>query len=70
MYCYLQSEPGLWTVGFYDPRGQWHAESDHPSWEAASARCHYLNGGVRAQDDDREAIAEGDYRYYRPRSDA
>ena len=45
MYVYIQSEPGLWTVGFYDPSGKWHAESDHESQEAAGNRVHYLNGG-------------------------
>ena len=44
-YVYIKSEPGLWTVGFYDPSGKWHAESDHESSEAAANRVHYLNGG-------------------------
>lgn len=42
-YVYLQSEPGLYTVGFYDPSGKWHSESDHESTEEASKRVHYLN---------------------------
>jgi len=45
MYVYLQSEPNLWTVGFYDPHGEWMPESDHDTSEDAAARCHYLNGG-------------------------
>lgn len=45
MYVYLNSEPGLWTVGHYAPDGQWHPESDHDTTDAAAARCHYLNGG-------------------------
>lgn len=45
MYVYLQSEPALFTVGFYDPAGTWHPESDHPSREAAAARVAWLNGG-------------------------
>jgi hypothetical protein len=44
-YVYIQSELGLWTVGFYDPSGKWQPESDHDSKEAAANRVHYLNGG-------------------------
>lgn len=44
MYVYIQSEPGLWTVGFYDPAGLWHSESDHSSKEEAAARVALLNG--------------------------
>jgi hypothetical protein len=45
MYVYVLSEPGLWTVGFYAPDGQWHPESDHTSEKSAAERVHYLNGG-------------------------
>jgi len=45
MYVYIQSEPGLWTVGFYKPDGTWEPESDHASREAAAERVHWLNGG-------------------------
>lgn len=45
MYVYLRPEPGLWTVGFYDPEGYYHPESDHDNHEEAAARVHYLNGG-------------------------
>jgi hypothetical protein len=45
MYVYIQSEPVLWTVGFYAPNGEWNAESDHSSTEAAAQRVHWLNGG-------------------------
>lgn len=44
-YVYIRSEPWLYTVGFYDPAGKWHPESDHETAEAAAARVHYLNGG-------------------------
>ena len=44
-YVYQRSEPGLWTVGYYDPDGNWHSESDHDSTEKAAERVHYLNGG-------------------------
>ncbi len=45
MYVYIKSEPNLWTVGFYDPQGEWHPDSDHDSREKAAERVHYLNGG-------------------------
>ena len=44
MYVYIQSEPGLWTVGFYDPTGAWQPESDRTTPEAAAARVAWLNG--------------------------
>jgi hypothetical protein len=48
MYKYIQSEPGLWTVGFYDPQGKWVPESDHTSTVAAAQRVNYLNGQLVA----------------------
>jgi hypothetical protein len=45
MWVYRQTEPALWTVGFYRPDGGWEAESDHGSADEAAARVHYLNGG-------------------------
>ena len=50
MYVYRQTEPGLWTVGFYKPNGEWMAESDHPTKEAAARHVHYLNGGDPRQE--------------------
>ena len=44
MWVYIESEPGLWTVGFYDPSGEWHPDSDHTSRESAGKRVAYLNG--------------------------
>lgn len=52
-WIYFQSEiagkdfcvVNLWTVGFYDPSGKFHPESDHSTKEEAAARVHYLNGG-------------------------
>lgn len=45
MYVYIQSEPNLWTAGFYDPKGKWQPESDHDTKEQAAERVHWLNGG-------------------------
>lgn len=46
MYVYIQSEPSLWTVGFYSPDGEWMSESDHGNKEDAANRVHWLNGGT------------------------
>jgi len=45
-YVYIRSEPGLYTVGFYSPDGEWHPESDYCSSDEAARRVHYLNGGA------------------------
>lgn len=44
-WIYIQSEPSLFTVGFYKPNGEWESESDHVTREQAANRVHYLNGG-------------------------
>lgn len=44
-WVYIKTEPQLWTVGFYDPHGEYQTDSDHSSPQAAAARVHYLNGG-------------------------
>jgi hypothetical protein len=44
-YVYIQSEPNLWTVGFYNPAGEFQPESDHADALTAAARVNYLNGG-------------------------
>lgn len=44
-YVYRRSEPGLWTVGFYDPDGKFQTDSDHGVREEAAARVAFLNGG-------------------------
>jgi len=36
----------VYTVGFYDPTGAWHPDSDWATGEEAAARVHYLNGGT------------------------
>ena len=66
MYVYLKSEPGLWTVGFYDPVGFWHSESDHCSTADAAQRVAWLNGSGRAStrpDPMSQALNEGDGAY-------
>lgn len=44
-WVYVQSEPGLFTVGFYSPDGKWHSDSDHRTRTEATERVHWLNGG-------------------------
>lgn len=56
MYVYIKSEPQLYTVGFYDPAGKWHAESDHGTREAAAERVHWLNGGRDEEIDEADAM--------------
>lgn len=48
MYVYIQTErnPDLFTVGFYDPNGKWHPESDHSTREEAAHRTRVLNFGI------------------------
>ncbi len=43
-WVYIRSEPGLWTVGFYDPTGKFHPDSDHDNRQEAGDRVAYLNG--------------------------
>lgn len=53
-YVYVESEHNLYTVGFYDPSGKWHPDSDHDSTESAASRVHYLNGGDGQQEKELE----------------
>jgi len=47
MYVYrdCRRDAGVYVVGFYDPSGEWHPESDWDTSEEAAARVAYLNGG-------------------------
>ena len=45
MFVYLKTEPQLWSVGFYQPDGKFHAVEDFSRQEEAAKRVHYLNGG-------------------------
>ena len=51
MYVYIQSEPNLYTVGFYDPTGRWQPDSDHSDREEAAKRVHYLNGNAQSDNE-------------------
>jgi hypothetical protein len=53
-YVYIRSEPGLWTVGFYED-GDWTPESDHDSKDDAAERVAYLNGDEAADSAERLA---------------
>lgn len=51
MYVYIESEPGLWTVGHYRPNragmgADFVSESDHETQVSAARRVNYLNGGT------------------------
>ena len=43
-YVYIESEPSLYTVGFYKSE-KFVPESDHHTIQAAAERANYLNGG-------------------------
>lgn len=57
MFVYIQSEPRLWTVGHYNPNGDFEPETDWSSAHEAAARVHWLNGGEGAGDDEIAYIA-------------
>lgn len=42
IWVYVRSEPGLYTVGFYDPQGKWHPDSDYNDSNQAAKRVHYF----------------------------
>jgi len=45
MWVYERTEPGVYTVGYYDPDGKWHTDADYATREEAAKMVHYLNGG-------------------------
>jgi hypothetical protein len=63
-WTYLRSEPALWTVGFHDPNGTWHPDSDHGSDEAAAQRVHWLNGGSVPEQETRPEYTERTARFW------
>lgn len=54
MWVYLDTESNLYTVGFYDPDGNWHPESDHNSSEEAAKRVAFLNGSCKCNCKDKD----------------
>ena len=68
MWVYINSEPGLWTVGFYSPDGKWHTDADYGDRDKARERVAWLNGGspiprsISPEDFDRLVLAMGDTR--------
>lgn len=42
-------EDRLWTVGYEDAKGKWHASFDYATDEEAKSAIHYLNGGCTKQ---------------------
>jgi hypothetical protein len=44
-WVYQQTEPGLYTVGYFTPDGQWLTDGDFSTRKEAADRVHYLNGG-------------------------
>lgn len=47
-YVYIRSEPQCWTVGFYDPDGNWHPVSDWSTSDEAQDQVALLNGNTTA----------------------
>ena len=43
-WVYIRTEPGLYTVGFFDPDKKFHTDSDHCDREDAANRVAFLNG--------------------------
>jgi len=69
MWVYIESERFkddngqihlLWTVGFYDPSGNFCGDSDHNDREKAAARVHYLNGG-KSKEEVKTILSEIEY---------
>lgn len=60
MWVYLQSEPRLFTVGYYDPKGAWHPDGDYCNQAEAAQRVHYLNGGLTMMPNGKGAYQENE----------
>ncbi len=43
-YVYEQTEPQLWTTGFYKPNGSWVTDRDYSDPTVAARRVSFLNG--------------------------
>lgn len=57
-WIYQRTESQLWTTGFFDPDGHWHADCDYDDSEAAAKRCAYLNGCWPEGPDQIQQLAE------------
>jgi hypothetical protein len=59
MYVYVKKGLGVWTVGFFDPKGKWQPESDLYSPQQAAERVAWLNGKqISTFDSDRLSFNE------------
>jgi hypothetical protein len=56
MYVYQQTEPTLFTVGYYTPKGEWKPESDHDTRAEAADRVATLNGSNQHAEIIKQAI--------------
>lgn len=43
MYTYLETEKGLWQVGYFDDVGNWISDYDYDMEKHAIRRVHFLN---------------------------
>lgn len=66
MYVYVRSEPALFTVGFYDPKGVWHPDSDHSDRESAAERVAWLNGSAVPSGIDEDQVKDARPRQKEP----
>lgn len=44
MYVYIETKSTNWSVGFFDPQGKFHEESNYNHPESAAKRVAWLNG--------------------------
>jgi hypothetical protein len=67
MYVYKRTEFSpycLYTVGYYEPNGEWVPESDHDTSEQAAERTAWLNGSRPTMPESvQEALNSGDGTY-------
>ena len=59
MFVYKHTGAG-WTVGFYNPQGDFEEETNYLEQEDAAKRVHYLNGGNLEQPKRRVALSKPD----------
>jgi len=63
MWVYKRTDPGCWTVGYYDPAGKWWTDSDHSTREEAAKRVAWLNGSSAVNQALGEALNSGSGTY-------